>query len=423
MATASVTSIMAALNATAVGHGYSCKTISWEDVQRANVNGVLSCVGPNISDVRLYEKSGKLLYTLRSQNWNERLGYISSDEVSVVTGNYSDNGELHTSTLTHALKTLGRTSSIVGVDADTDLYQGETDNIFSIRYQAVFLPVADDNDDEHARTEFCTDVYSYGSTSKNPSNLLLLCTPQGLSVQTSDTQKVLFHVKNGDTINRHWLEAEKSAHAVGGSQTDSAAEIEDALKRNKSVAMHIGSTAMGKRFNVQMLIQVPIKRNPERQNESCVQYNTYYGVVPACAAACAVAAPVPVSQQVICAASAPGYTPLCDIDNFFLESSPLPTRTIGTSNSARVSLGSYYDCNYKLPKSKFERDPDSHGTITVTMYYTVVGGIPSEEDIMLAITDMNTLYDSTKDRPLDQCKEITKNIGQKYPLNLSSVTL
>lgn len=45
------------------GHyrGYSCKTSSWDDVQRGTVFGGLSCWGANITDTRLWAKDGRSL--------------------------------------------------------------------------------------------------------------------------------------------------------------------------------------------------------------------------------------------------------------------------------------------------------------------------------------------------------------------------
>ena len=66
---------------------YSCKTVSWDDVQRGTVGGELSCLGGNITDTRLWEKSGKALFTVRSDNWNEKLGRVSADELALISGN------------------------------------------------------------------------------------------------------------------------------------------------------------------------------------------------------------------------------------------------------------------------------------------------------------------------------------------------
>ncbi len=48
---------------------YSCKSVSWEDASRGTVGGGLSCWGSNITDVRLYAKDARTLFTVRTDNW------------------------------------------------------------------------------------------------------------------------------------------------------------------------------------------------------------------------------------------------------------------------------------------------------------------------------------------------------------------
>lgn len=67
--------------------------------------------------------------------------------------------------------------------------------------------------------------------------------------------------------HRHWLEAEQSSHKVGGAQKETEEEIKDALSRGKSTAIHIGTAAMGTRFNVQMLIQLPVKQKKQPRSK------------------------------------------------------------------------------------------------------------------------------------------------------------
>lgn len=38
------------------------------------------------------------------------------------------------------------------------------------------------------------------------------------------------------------------------------------------------------------------------------------------------------------------------------------------------------------------RDPSQHVTVTVTIYNTVAGGVPSEADVRASIDDMDALY-------------------------------
>lgn len=185
----SISEITKALDSTASQLGYSCKSVSWEDAQRGTVSGSLSCWGSNISDVRLWEKSGKLLYTLRSQNWNEKLGYVSSKDVAVVVGNQTASSEkdLQPVNLRSFLENIGHHGSYAGLKSDLNLSQTDVDDsrangadkpinvglddILSVRFQTVFLPV-----EEGGKTEFCTEVYNYNTHSdENPRNLLLLC--------------------------------------------------------------------------------------------------------------------------------------------------------------------------------------------------------------------------------------------------------
>ena len=88
-AAASVASTIAAINDACKTQGYpfseySCQTVSWDDVQRFGNQSQVSSLGKNITDTRLWEKSGRELFVVRSQNWNEKLGKVRSDEVCLV---------------------------------------------------------------------------------------------------------------------------------------------------------------------------------------------------------------------------------------------------------------------------------------------------------------------------------------------------
>ena len=71
-------STMEAINHALGSSEYRCQTVSWDDVERGTVGGSLSSLGANITDTRLWERHGQQLYTVRSQNWNEKLGAVSS---------------------------------------------------------------------------------------------------------------------------------------------------------------------------------------------------------------------------------------------------------------------------------------------------------------------------------------------------------
>jgi hypothetical protein len=58
-----------------------------------------------------------------------------------------------------------------------------------------------------------------------------------------------------------------------------------------------------------------------------------------------------------------------------------------------------------------ERDAGQHGTITITLYYTVAGGVPSEADVQSAIHDLEQLYQACpSDKRLVDCTEVTAEL-------------
>merc|ERR1719336_1014817 len=70
----------------------------------------------------------------------------------------------------------------------------------------------------------------------------------------------------------------------------------------------------------------------------------------------------------------------------------------GTANAARVSRGTEVDTWNGLSVETPVRNDDEHLTISVVIYFTVVGGVPSKEDVIAAIDDMEMLYNSCKSR-------------------------
>merc|ERR1719160_2104071 len=72
-----------------------------------------------------------------------------------------------------------------------------------------------------------------------------------------------------------------------------------------------------------------------------------------------------------------------------------PAPKVGRANAARVSRGSMVDRVDKTVEiTQPKRDPAQHVTVTVVIYNTVAGGVPSAEDVKAAIDDMESLYAS-----------------------------
>lgn len=64
------------------------------------------------------------------------------------------------------------------------------------------------------------------------------------------------------------------------------------------------------------------------------------------------------------------------------------------ASAARVSRGSQADTWQGLSVKAPKRDAQQHVTVTVVIYNTVAGGVPSPEDVAAAIADMDALYAS-----------------------------
>jgi len=243
---ASTDATMKAINDTCRKRGahyskYSCKVVSWDDVSRGTSNNGLSCFGPNITDTYLKAKGGERLFTVRPDNWNEALGTVSASQVAVVTGNHErgGGGSLTPLTLRDVLKRAGTFGSYAGLPASADLSSETLDAKCSVRFQTTFLPVKRDGTGRET-LEFATEAYSYQTRSdSDPKNLVLLCTTQGVAVQADSARaaKIYHHrIDSLGTIHRHWLEAERSSHKVGGPQIESAAEKADAIARGKATS-------------------------------------------------------------------------------------------------------------------------------------------------------------------------------------------
>jgi hypothetical protein len=123
---------------------YSCKVVSWDDVSRGmGTGGSLSAYGPNITDTYLKSKNGVELFTVRPDNWNEKLGTVSASQVALITGNHKfGSSGLAPTTLRDVLKQAGTFGSYAGLDASKDLSNDVLDQRCSIRFQTTFLPVS-----------------------------------------------------------------------------------------------------------------------------------------------------------------------------------------------------------------------------------------------------------------------------------------
>ena len=243
---------------------YSCHFVSWDDVKRGtNEDGGLSCWGSNITDTRLCAKDGRRLFTVRSDNWNEKLGTVDASDVALIAGNtHGARTTVAPVTLRDFLRSIGEYGEYAGLSATQSLCAEKLDSKVSIRFQTTFLPISGTEGDA---MEFATCAYSYGTRDEHdPKNLVVLASSQGIAVQQDQVgDTMIYHHQVGDdgNITRHWLEAEKSRHAVGQQQVETEQERQDALKRGKATSCVIGPKCVGTRFNALLTVQIPLQQS------------------------------------------------------------------------------------------------------------------------------------------------------------------
>jgi len=440
MSKASVQDTIKAINEACKSKGgafaqYSCKSVSWDDAQRGTVGGNLSCWGSNITDTRLYEKSGQQLFTVRPDNWDEKLGRVSTGDVALLVGNEARRGtELRPMTLRNYLKTIGQHASYAGLKEGQSLHEDMLDQQVSIRFQTTFLPVEEDGSNRET-LEFAPEAYNYNTQDDaDPRNLVLLCTTQGTAVQQDGKgAKKLYHhaVDEEGLVHRYWLEAEASNHKVGGAQKESAEEKADALARGKATASVIGVKAMGTRFNVLMTIQCPLKQKPKPQHRDkpMMKMSTHkktkglqmecsssdegswgseddiytWATNSACELQCggslffcggAIESHCADLMMDMCSAAPPsvGAAPTRRSRSLRSAVAERAAPRKGKATAARVSRGSEVDIWKGLTVQGPQRNEAEHITVTVVIYNTVAGGVPSEGDVAAAVTDMEALY-------------------------------
>jgi hypothetical protein len=65
----------------------------------------------------------------------------------------------------------------------------------------------------------------------------------------------------------------------------------------------------------------------------------------------------------------------------------------GVSSAARVSKGSVAsERAVEIDTTKHKRSESEHITITVILYHVVKGGIPTREDVVAAVSELDNLY-------------------------------
>ena len=370
---------------------YSTKTVSYDDVSRYEIKDLggkkqVSAYGSNITDSYLKKKDGTPVYVTRPNNVFERIGKVKAGEIAIL---HDVDGVEELVLLSDYLKNMGKEGAYRGMDPDTNLYAEKTDQNISVRFQTCFMPL-------DGSVEFYAQAFSYGSTDKVPQNLMIVASSQGTSVQYpgGSTTNMYTHVLHDDGFHHaHNFVADATSHKVGGEQIETHAEIEENGKKGKASATRIGLRCLGKRFNVVLTLQIPLKIKQE-ETCMCMDYQASYSYFPNSSF---------LKEFDEGDADPVNYKSLCGVPQEMSEESGavfrgmppcLESLPVGVSSAARVSIGSEVARLGDLAQKKPVRNEEEHITLTVIIYNAVQGGVPSEDDVKAAIDDMENLFES-----------------------------
>lgn len=361
--------------------GYDVVALSWEDCTRGYADGGLSVWGQNITDVRVVDDAKSTVFMVRSENFNERIGYVKASEVALVVGNEEPSltKNLRSVLLSDYLQRFGAFAKHAGAPEGCSL--AGPDEIVSIRPQVAFVK---------AGTQFTTNVFVYGSSDPtNPQNMLLYCTAQGTSpfapAGMQGENLYLQTVRPDGTAELSWLKAKASEFGVGAEQKETAETRASALAAGSAVAMCIGPKALGPKFNVCMTVQLPLKQKEvararggacEGAFDSSAGFSFGGGGGDINPAACCV--------------YGGGGSKSKGLVHLVEQREP-----IGKSTAARVSKGSLATTDWKglHANQNWARHPTQHATITVTFYFAVEGGVPSAPDVRRAMKELDDFFE------------------------------
>ena len=385
---------------------YELQEVSWDDVERDEYeNGKVSMWGDNISDSRLFMENGQKLFFIRSNNLNEKIAKVNAKDIIL----YSEKGEeLAPISLDEYLMNAGMNASYAGMDTSTNLYNETGDDIVGVRLQTSFIPVGHGEEDAG---DFHPEIYSYKSSEKDPQNALLLCTSQGTAVQyPSSGPTVLYHHCEHDDgkYHRHTLSAQKTRFSVGGCQRETEEEREFNESKGRASAMHLGLKHMGPRMNILMTIQVPLLQESSYRQAPVFSSPHLFGFASVYFGPSSLEVEEDESLNFLRYDDEPMYKSLGndmgnDMSQFNfrslssnhggLDSCGPP---IGKATAARVNIGLDKGILPPLTKMSPVRNKEQHITVTVVIYHTITGGVPSKEDVKAAIDDMEDIYAKCK---------------------------
>merc|ERR1712072_1167387 len=237
-----------------------------------------------------------------------------------------------------------------------------------------------------------------------------------------------------------------------GEQKETKEERDDAIARGKATSSVIGTKAMGTRFNVLMTVQIPLEQKPKprriRMGKLCGKKKKKKSALNS--------APIEFMEEKLLLGGGIKMGKLCgkkkkkksalnsapiefmeecmdlmcvdddllmdelgacmDMDDFDDLDSDCEEEgfkgmkrrrsgkqagkkeVVGTANAVRVSRGSEADVWEGLMQTTPKRNSEEHITVTIVLYFTISGGVPSEADVVAAIDDMEKLYNSCTEK-------------------------
>ena len=195
-----------------------------------------------------------------------------------------------------------------------------------LRFQTVFVPCDDDGS-----AEFVAECFNYMTLEDNdPQNMLLMCTPAGVTVRQDMSGCQRLFVQSSDGKDGVWIRA-------------SAGQCVHCLHSEEAVSSAPPVGIMGQRANVVMTVQVPLQ-----QQEPLQQWG--WG------------------------------------DDLYDQEEHVVYRSV---NIADISNGAVAE-HWRAPTQNITRNYEQPITATVVMYYTVVG-TPSDSEVHAAIDHMHAL--------------------------------
>jgi hypothetical protein len=337
---------------------YSCKLISWEDVQRGTTGGGLSCLGSNISDVWLSGKDGQPYYTFRPDNWNEPLCKVRTDRFAVVAN------------IEGSPTTMTLQSYLLNIDCYALPGEGITDAMFdydeiTVRFQYCIV---------ENEAELTPKVYNYQSDSKDrPRNMQVMFNTQSASIGFDEPggSRAFLHCPNeSGGVNDMFIKIDKTEMAAGSEQSETAEESMAAAAAGKACVATFGTPEMGKSCNVIGMLQIPIIQKAE----------------------------APRMRSYEAAGAAGAYRSL---DGARCIDSPKNESFTGSLSVGRASIGSTFG-EYTPPKLEtIEQEEGMGPAMTITYYVVYEGGVPDNAKIQMIVDHMEKLNNTVGDSQFD----------------------